>query len=151
MDFMSDKLFDDRPFRILTIVDCYTREALATVARTNFRAYQVVDELDRLARLRGKPRSIRVDNGPEFAGRLLDQWAYLNKVEPDFSRPGKPSDNAFIEAFNSRLRQECLNASWFLSIADARQRIEAWRIDYNQNRPHSSLGNLTPGQLVASH
>ena len=145
------KLFDDRPFRILTIVDCHTREALATVARTNFRAYQIVDELDRLARLRGKPRSIRVDNGPEFAGRLLDQWAYLNKVELDFSRPGKPSDNAFIEAFNSRLRQECLNASWFLSMADARQRIEAWRIDYNQNRPHSSLGNLTPSQLVASH
>lgn len=149
MDFMSDKLFDDRPFRILTIVDCHTREALATVARTNFRAYQVVDELDRLARLRGKPRSIRVDNGPEFAGRLLDQWAYLNKVELDFSRPGKPSDNAFIEAFNSRLRQECLNASWFLSMADARQRVEAWRIDYNQNRPHSSLGNLTPSQFAA--
>ena len=149
MDFMSDKLFDDRPFRILTIVDCYTREALATVARMNFRAYQVIDELDRLARLRGKPRSIRVDNGPEFAGRLLDRWAYLNKVELDFSRPGKPSDNAFIEAFNSRLRQECLNASWFLSMADARQRIEAWRIDYNQNRPHSSLGNLTPSKFAA--
>ena len=89
-------------------MDCHTREALATFARTNFRAYQVVEELDRIARLRGKPRSIRVDNGPEFAGRLLDQWAYLNKVELDFSRPGKPTDNAFIEAFNSRLRQECL-------------------------------------------
>ncbi len=149
MDFMSDRLFDDRPFRILTIVDCHTREALATVARTNFRAYQVIDELDRLARLRGKPRSIRVDNGPEFAGRMLDQWAYLNKVELDFSRPGKPSDNAFIEAFNSRLRQECLNASWFLSMADARQRIEAWRADYNHHRPHSSLGNLTPSQFAA--
>ena len=84
-----------------------------------------------------------------IAGRLLDQWAYLNKVELDFSRPGKPSDNAFIEAFNSRLRQECLSASWFLSMADARQRIEAWRIDYNQNRPHSSLGNLTPIQFAA--
>lgn len=85
MDFMSDRLFDEKPFRILTIVDCFTREALATAARTNFRAYQVIDELDRLARTRGKPRSIRVDNGPEFAGRLLDQWAYLNKVELDFS------------------------------------------------------------------
>ena len=95
MDFMPDKLFDDRSFRILTIVDCHTREALATVARTNFRAYQVIDELDRLARLRGKPRSIQVDNGPEFADRMLDQWAYMNKVELDFSRPGKPSDNAF--------------------------------------------------------
>ena len=96
MDFVSDRLFDDRSFRILTIVDCHTREALATTARTNFRAYQVTEELDCLARIRGKPRSIRVDNGPEFAGRLLDQWAYLNKVELDFSRPGKPSDNAFV-------------------------------------------------------
>lgn len=96
MDFVSDRLFDDRPFRILTVVDCHTREALATTARTNFRAYQVIEELDRLARIRGKPRSIRVDNGPEFAGRLLDQWAYLNKVELDFSRPGRPSDNAFV-------------------------------------------------------
>ena len=149
MDFMSDRLFDDRPFRILTIVDCHTREALATTARTNFRAYQVIDELDRLARLRGKPRSIRVDNGPEFAGRLLDQWAYLNKVELDFSRPGKPGDNAYIEAFNSRLRQECLNASWFLSMADARSRINTWRIDYNETRPHSALGNLTPSAYAA--
>lgn len=149
MDFMSDRLFDGRPFRILTIVDCHTREALASAARTNFRAYQVIDELDRLARARGKPRSIRVDNGPEFASRLLDQWAFLNKVELDFSRPGTPTDNAFIEAFNSRLRQECLNASWFLSMADARQRITAWRDDYNRNRPHSSLGNLTPSDFAA--
>ncbi len=120
MDFMSDWLFDGRPFRILTVVDCHTRESLSTASRTNFRAYQVVEELDRIVRLRGKPKSLRVDNGPEFAGRMLDQWAYLNGVTLDFSRPGKPTDNAFIEAFNSRLRQECLNASWFLSMADAR-------------------------------
>lgn len=106
MDFMSDRLFDGKPFRILTIVDCHRRKALATAARTNFKAYQVIEELDRLARLRGKPRSIRIDNGPEFAGRLLDQWAYLNKVGLVFSRSGKPTDNAYIEAFNSRLRQE---------------------------------------------
>lgn len=149
MDFMSDRLFDERPFRILTIVDCHTREALATAARTNFKAYQVIDELDQLARLRGKPRSLRVDNGPEFAGRLLDQWAYLNKVELDFSRPGKPTDNAYIEAFNSRLRQECLNASWFMSMADARQRINQWKDDYNDHRPHSALGNLTPSAYAA--
>jgi putative transposase len=148
MDFVSDKLFDDQPFRILTIVDCHTREALATSARTNFRAYQVVEELDRIIRLRGKPRSIRVDNGPEFAGRLLDQWAYLNKIELDFSRPGKPSDNAYIEAFNSRIRQECLNAAWFLSMADARQRINDWKVDYNQHRPHSALSNLTPSAFA---
>ena len=144
-----NRLFDEKPFRILTIVDCFTREALATAARTNFRAYQVIDELDRLARIRGKPRSIRVDNGPEFAGRLLDQWAYLNKVELDFSRPGKPTDNAYIEAFNSRLRQECLSASWFLSMEDARTRINEWRSDYNETRPHSSLGNLTPSDFAA--
>lgn len=149
MDFMSDRLFDEKPFRILTIVDCFTREALATVARTNFRACQVTKELDRLARIRGKPHSIRVENGPEFAGRLLDQWAYLNKIELDFSRPGKPTNNAYIEAFNSRLRQECLNASWFLTMEDARKRINNWRTDYNQTRPHFSLGNLTPSDIAA--
>jgi len=148
MDFVSDKLFDSRSFRILTVVDVHTREALSTAARANFRACQVIEELNRLARLRGKPRSIRVDNGPEFAGRLLDQWAYLNKIELDFSRPGKPSDNAYIEAFNSRLRQECLNASWFLSMADARARIDEWRTDYNYARPHSSLGGLTPAAFA---
>ena len=89
-----------------------------------------------------------VDNGPELVGRLLDRWAYLNKVERDFSRPGKPTDTAYIEAFNSRLRQECLNASWFLSMGDARARIEEWRIDYNQNRPHSALGGLTPAEFA---
>ncbi|OAN71025.1 integrase [Jannaschia sp. EhC01] len=129
-------------------MDCFTRVALATAARTKFRAYQVIDELNRLARARAKPRSIRVDNGPEFAGRLLDQWAYQNKVELDFSRPGKPTDNAYIEAFNSRLRHECPNASWFLSMDDARNRINDWRVDYNDNRPHSLFGNLTPSEFA---
>jgi len=144
MDFMSDQLFDGRTFRILTIVDCHTREALASHARVSFRAYQVVEELDRLVRLRGRPRAIRLDNGPEFAGRMLDQWAYLNRVELDFSRPGKPTDNGHIEAFNGRLRVECLNACWFLSVADAKQRIEEWRHHYNEERPHMALGGLTP-------
>jgi putative transposase len=97
MDFIADQLFDGRSFRMLTIVDCHTREALAIARRTNFRAFQVVAVLDQLIRSRGKPQSLRVDNGPEFAGRMLDQWAYLNGVEIDFSRPGKPTDNAFIE------------------------------------------------------
>ena len=148
MDFMSDALFDGRPFRLLTIVDCCSREGLATVPRANFRAFHVVEVLDRLAAERGKPKTIRVDNGPEFAGRLLDQWAYLNGVELDFSRPGTPTDNAFIEAFNARIRAECLNASWFLSLADARDRIETWRIDYNTERPHSALGHLTPNAFA---
>jgi putative transposase len=133
-----------RPFRILTVVDCHAREALATVPRANFRAYQVVEALDELVKQRGRPKSLKVDNGPEFTGRMLDQWAYLNRVEIDFSRPGKPTDNAHIEAFNARLRAECLNACWFLSMADARQRIEQWRVKYNQGRPHSALGGLTP-------
>jgi putative transposase len=105
-------------------------------------------ESDSLSRHRGKPRSMRVDNGPEFAGRMLDQWAYLNKVELDFSRPGKPTDNAYIEAFNSRLRQECSNASWFLSLDEARARIEEWRTGCNQTRPHASLGGLMPTQFA---
>ena len=144
MDFMSDQLFDGRPFRILTVVDCHTREGLASASRGSFRAYQVVEVLDQLAKERGWPKSLRVDNGPEFAGRMLDQWAYLNGVEIDFSRPGKPTDNAFIEAFNARFRAECLNASWFLSMADARDRIEQWRCHYNDDRPHTALGGLTP-------
>ena len=148
MDFISDALFDGQAFRILTVVDRHSRESLATEPRTNFRAYQVVEVLDRLIKDRGRPKTIRCDNGPGFAGRLLDQWAYLNRVELDFSRPGKPTDNAYVEAFNARLRAECLNASWFLSMADARQRIEEWRSDYNENRPHTSLGNLTPKEFV---
>ena len=148
MDFMSDQLFDGRPIRILTVVDVHTREGLSTAPRANFRAAQVVEALDQIVRLRGRPGSLRVDNGPEFAGRLLDHWAYLNGVEIDFSRPGKPTDNAFIEAFNARLRAECLNASWFLSLADARDRIEEWRCHYNEERPHSALGNLTPSAFA---
>ncbi|WP_415926900.1 IS3 family transposase [Methylobacterium sp. 4-46] len=135
IDFMSDRLFDGRPFRILTVVDCHTREALSLAPRANFRAYQVVEALDALVRLRGRPKSLRVDNGPEFAGRMLDRWVYLNGVELYFSRPGKPTDNAYIENFNGRLRAECLNASWFLSLTDARERIEEWRPHYNKDRP----------------
>uniref|UniRef100_UPI00262B9404 integrase core domain-containing protein n=1 Tax=uncultured Roseibium sp. TaxID=1936171 RepID=UPI00262B9404 len=107
----------------------------------NLRAAQAI--------IASKSTSFRRCYGPEFAGRLLDQRAYLNKVELDFSRPGKPTDNAYIEAFNSRLRQDCLNASWFLSMSDARARINEWRIDSNENRPHSSLGNLTPSDFAA--
>jgi putative transposase len=106
MDFLSDQLFDGRPFRILAAIDVHTRESLALVPRVGFRAFQVVEVLDRLAAERGRPRVIKVDNGPEFAGKMLDQWAYLNGVELDFSRPGKPTDNAHVEAFNARFRQD---------------------------------------------
>ena len=144
MDFGADQLFDGRPIRILAVLDAHTREALSIVPRASFRAFDVVQDLDRRVRERGRPQTLKVDNGPEFAGRLLDQRAYLNGVELDFSRPGKPTDNARIEAFNSRLRAECLNVSWFLSLADARERLEAWRREYNEEQPHGSLQNLTP-------
>jgi hypothetical protein len=127
MDFMSDRLFDNRAYRILTILDCHSRESLATEPRQSFRAANVVDVLDRLIREHGKPKTIRCDNGPEFAGRVLDQWAFYNRIELDFSRPATPTDNAYIESFNARLRQELLNASWFALLAEASAGLEAWK------------------------
>jgi putative transposase len=116
---------------------------------SQFGAFHVAEVLDRIRRDRGRPKSIRCDNGPEFAGRLLDQWAFFNQIELDFSRPATPTDNAYIESFNARLRQELLNASWFLSLADAKARMEAWRKEYNEERPHSALRNLTPNEYVS--
>jgi len=133
MDFMSDRLFDGLPSQILTVVDCHTREVLSLTPKANSCSIQVTEAMDASVRLRGRLKSLRVDNGPEFAGRLLNQCAYLNGVAIDFSRPGKPNDNAYIESFNGRLRAECLNASWFLSLADARERIEDWRCHYNED------------------
>lgn len=106
--------------------------------------------MTRIAGARGSPRTIRVDNGPEFISKALDRWAYKNGVTLDFSRPGKPTDNAFVESFNGRLRDECLNAQWFLSLADAREKIEAWRSFYDESRPHTSLGWLTPNEYAAA-
>lgn len=148
MDFMSDTLFDNRPYRVLTVVDCHSREGLAIEPRRSFGAFHVVDVLDRIVRERGKPKTIRCDNGPEFAGRLLDQWAFFNGVELDFSRPARPTDNAFIESFNASVRKELLNASWFTSLPEARERMAAWRKEYNEDRPHSSLKNRTPREYA---
>ena len=148
MDFVFDTLFDGRPIRVLTVVDCHTRESLAIEPRAGFRAFHVAEALDRITKERGRPKSIRCDNGPEFAGRVLDQWAFFNRVELDFSRPATPTDNAYIESFNARLRQELLNASWFLSLADASARMEAWRKEYNEERPHTALKNLTPKEYL---
>lgn len=150
MDFMSDQLFDGRRIRLLTIVDCHSRESLAIEAGFTFKGQHVAEVLSRLVAQRGAPKTIRCDNGPEFVSRVLDQWAYWNKVELDFSRPGKPTDNAFIEAFNSRFRQECLDATWFLSLVDTKEKIETWRRDYNEHRPHSSLGNQSPNEFISS-
>jgi putative transposase len=104
--------------------------------------------LEKAVTLRGAPKSIRVDNGPEFVSKSLDWWAYVNGVELDFSRPGKPTDNAFIESFNGKFRQECLNQHWFLSLEDAQERIELWREHYNDDRPHSALGHRTPHEFA---
>ncbi len=150
MDFMADTQFDGRKLRVLTIVDNFNRESLAIEPGYGFRGEQVAEVLSRIIRERGKPKSIWVDNGTEFTSKAMDQWAYWNKVQLDFSRPGKPTDNAVIESFNGRLRQECLNQNWFLSLQDAREKLESWRRDYNETRPHSSLGNRTPEEFRKS-
>ncbi len=149
MDFMSDELYDGRRIRVLTIVDNFTRESLAIEVAQRIGGQRVAEVLMRLGEERGLPRTIRVDNGPEFTSKRLDQWAHLNGVELDFIRPGKPTDNAFIEAFNGRLRQECLNETWFLSLEDAREKVEGWRQHYNRERPHSALGNLAPLEFAS--
>jgi putative transposase len=149
MDFMSDQLFDNRRIRVFTLVDTYSRECLALHASQSIQGYDVARELEALKERGRRPRIICVDNGSEFRSKVLDQWSYLNKVQLDFSRPGKPTDNAMIESFNSRFRAECLNEHWFLSLADARKIIENWRRHYNEERPHSSLGNQCPSDFAA--
>jgi putative transposase len=149
MDFMSDQLFDGRRIRVLPLIDAFTRLSPAIEVGLRYRGADVVETLDRVIRVYGRPKTIRVDNGPEFISRELDLWAYMNGVALDFSRPGKPTDNAFIESFNGSFRAECLNASWFLSLDDARSKCEAWRVDYNVSRPHMALGNLPPSEYAA--
>ena len=149
MDFMADELFNQRRIRLLTIVDDFTRERLAVEVGQRFGGSEVACVLDRIATLRGLPERIRVDNGTEFTSKRLDQWAYLRDVKLNFSRRGKPTDNGLIEAFNGRLRAECLNTNWFLSLADAREKVETWRRHYNEERPHSALGNLAPKEFAA--
>lgn len=151
MDYVADALIDGRKLRALTIVDDFTRECLAIEVDTSLPGSRVVAVLERLRDLRGLPRSITVDHGPEFEGRMLDAWAYKRDVRLAFIRPGKPVDNCYIESFNGRLRDECLNEHWFITMAHARSTIEAWRIEYNTERTHSSLGNLTPQEFRDAH
>ena len=141
---MADRLHSGERFRLLTIVDNFSRESLAIEVGRRLTGDDVVKVLERIAAERGKPQSIRVDNGPEFISLSLDLWAYFNGVKLDFSRPGKPTDNAFIESFNGRLREECLNQHWFTNMDEVRRLTEAWREDYNRHRPHSALENRTP-------
>jgi len=149
MDFVADQLFNGRRIRALTIVDNYSRECLNIAVAHSLKGEDVVAVMcyirDHLGR---KPGRIKVDNGSEFISRALDKWAYENKVTLDFSRPGKPTDNAFIESFNGSFRDECLNTHWFMSLEDAQEKIEAWRRDYNEFRPHSALNNMTPNEFA---
>lgn len=149
MDFVHDRLADGRPFRVLTILDEGTRESPALVVGRSLTGQHVVAALEQLAHTRGLPRTISVDNGAEFTSRALDVWAAARGVHLDFIRPGKPNDNAFIESFNSRLRDECLNEHYFTSMPDARVKIERFRIDYLTEHSHSSLGGLTPAEYAA--
>lgn len=150
MDFVIDSLSDGRRLKLLTVLDIFTRESLAVKAAGSIKGADVVSVLQAITGERGAPQSIRCDNGPEFISKALDQWAYENKVSLDFSRPGKPVDNAFIESFNGRLRSECLNYHWFHSLTDAQQKLDAWRQEYNAIRPHTSLRYLSPAQFVSS-
>jgi putative transposase len=148
MDFVADALFDGRRLRALTVVDNYTRESLAIDVGQSLKGEDVVTTLNRIAAQRGLPMTIKVDNGSEFISKVMDKWAYERGVELDFSRPGKPTDNAKVESFNGRFRQECLNTHWFLSLDDARHKIEEWRQYYNEVRPHSALQWATPAQFA---
>lgn len=151
MDFVSDQLALGRRFRTLNIIDDRSRECLSIEVGTSLTGAQVVRVLDRLVQLRGRPEVIVMDNGPEFTGHALSDWAIAMDVKLHFIRPGKPTENAFAESFNSIFRRECLNESWFLDMADARSAVEAWRTRYNDRRPHGSLGNLTPTEYSRRH
>ena len=145
MDFVSDQLLDGRRFRALTVVDNFTRRCLAIHASGSIQGHDVVEIVDRLCQEAGQvPQRIQVDNGSEFISKVMDHWAYANGVTLDVSRPGKPTDNPYIESFNGSFRDECLNLHWFLTIEDVREKFEEWRTEYNSFRPHSSLGDLTP-------
>jgi putative transposase len=144
---MRDGLADGRAFRIFTIVDNVSRVSPAIEAAFSIGGETVVAVLERL-KTSGLPKRLAVDNGPEFISKALDTWAYRNGVTLEFSRPGKPTDNAYVESFNGHFREECLNQHWFVSLEEARQVIEAWRIEYNTERPHRALGQRTPAAMV---
>lgn len=148
MDFVRDTRADGRAFRALTLIDACTRECPAIEVDVSLGGARVVAVLERVRLSRGLPARITVDNGPEFRSKALDAWAHAHRVQLQFSRPGKPVDNTFIEAFNGRLRDECLNQHWFLSLADAQRTIERWRIGYNTARPHGGLAGRTPSQVA---
>jgi putative transposase len=148
MDWIYDQLFDGRRIWVLTMVDTCSRVCPALSACRVASAAEVVTALDEAVRRYGAPARLRVDQGCEFTSRELDLWAYARGVVLDFSRPAKPMDNAHAEAFNARFRAECLNQHWFFDLEDARAKLEAWRIDYNEMRPHSTIGDRPPMSLI---
>jgi putative transposase len=148
LDFMADQLTDGRRFRLLTIVDVFTRECLAIEVGPSLKGTDVVEVLNRIRAERGAPKMLFCDNGAEFSSQIMDLWAYQNGVRIDFSRPGKPTDNAFIETFNGTLRAECLDTHWFATLEEAKEKIEAWRKEYNESRPHRALGERTPNEFA---
>ena len=147
MDFVSDSLADCRRFRCLNIIDLFTRECLRIVVDTSINGTRVAKTLDILKELRGLPETIVTDNGSEFTSKAMGIWALENKVHIAFIRPGKPMENGFVESFNGRFRDECLNENWFKTLKNARDKIEAWREEYKSRRPHSSLGMKTPQEF----
>jgi putative transposase len=148
MDFMRDNLAGGRTIKVLSVVDEYTRKCFRIEVDTSINGVRVARVLSEIAQMEDLPEVIVIDNGPEFISNALDAWAYQRGVKLTFIRPGKPVENAYIESFNGRLRDECLNENWFLTLEHARRIIEKWRIDYNTARPHSSLGNLTPEEFI---
>jgi putative transposase len=148
MDFVTDGTVTGRRFRALTIVDDYSRECPAIEVDTSLGGRRIIQVLERLADARGLPEVITTDNGPEFTSKALDEWAYRNGVKLNFIRPGKPIENAYVESFNGRLRDECLNGNWFLNVSHAKEVIETWRLDYNESRPHTSLSGKTPNEYA---
>jgi putative transposase len=148
LDFVSDSLATGRGFRMLTVVDAFTRECLGLDVDTSLSSRRVTRELDRIIEQRGKPESIRCDNGPELTSRHILGWSEEQKICLIHIQPGRPMQNGHIESFNGRLRNECLNPNWFHNLADARRKIATWRNEYNTERPHSSLGYRTPNEFA---
>jgi putative transposase len=148
MDFMSDATERRGRLKVLTVVDDYTRECLAIEVDTSLPGFRVVGVLERLGKIRGLPEQILMDNGPEFTSRVLDVWAHRQGVKLMYIEPGKPMQNPYVESFNGKLRDECLNQHWFLNVIEAKQIIESWRQEYNEVRPHSSLGNVPPAKFA---
>jgi putative transposase len=148
MDFVHDQTHDGRKFRILTVIDQWSRESVSLEANFRLTGRCVGQALDKAARQRGLPRAITVDNGTEFTSKALDEWAFKRGVKLDYTRPGKPTDNGLIESFNGRLRDEFLNVNEFITMHDVREKLKAWQDDYNHRRPHGSLGHLTPSEFA---